>query len=105
MKNNIVYSTDPDFLKNNQPPQPAIKSNPNLLVTREKKHRAGKEVIVIKGFQEESATLKKILSQLKKICGSGGTIKDTTIEIQGNNIPKITEYLVSLGYKCKISGI
>jgi translation initiation factor 1 len=47
------------------------------------------------------ATLTK---QLKNQCGSGGTLKDQTIEIQGDHRQKILEFLTGLGYKAKISG-
>lgn len=66
--------------------------------------RGGKTVTVITGFQSNSDTLTKLLKQLKSQCGTGGTLKDSTIEIQGDHRPKILETLQKLGYKAKISG-
>ena len=66
--------------------------------------RKGKTVTVITGFQHNSATLAKLLKKLKSDCGSGGTVKDNTLEIQGDHKQKLLEALTKLGYKAKISG-
>ena len=46
--------------------------------------RKGKTVTIISGFQHKPETLSKLLKQLKSKCGAGGTIKDNTLEIQGD---------------------
>jgi len=66
--------------------------------------RKGKTVTVISGFQSKPETLGKLLKQLKTQCGSGGTLKDNNIEIQGDCKEKILQILLKLGYKAKISG-
>jgi translation initiation factor 1 len=66
--------------------------------------RKGKTVTVISGLQHGDATLNKLLKQLKTQCGSGGTIKDNNIEIQGDHKQKLLQVLSDLGYKAKISG-
>jgi translation initiation factor 1 len=48
--------------------------------------------------------LKKLAKQLKRTCGSGGTIKDGTIEIQGDHREKVATTLNKLGYKTKFVG-
>jgi translation initiation factor 1 len=45
-----------------------------------------------------------LLKQLKNQCGTGGTLKENEIEIQGDHKQKILEILLKLGYKAKISG-
>jgi len=49
-------------------------------------------------------TLATLLKQLKTQCGSGGTVKEDTIEIQGDHSQKLVQLLAQLGYKAKISG-
>jgi translation initiation factor 1 len=66
--------------------------------------RKGKTVTVITGFQAKPETLQALLKQLKTQCGTGGTVKDNEIEIQGDQKQKILEILLKLGYKAKISG-
>ncbi|NJM86278.1 MAG: translation initiation factor [Hydrococcus sp. RU_2_2] len=76
----------------------------NLRVQASKSGRKGKTVTIITGFQCKPKTLEKLLKQLKTQCGSGGTLKDNTLEIQGDHKQKILQILTELGYKVKISG-
>jgi translation initiation factor 1 len=76
----------------------------NLRVQASRKGRKGKTVTVISGFQSTPETLSKLLKQLKTQCGSGGTVKDNTLEIQGDHAQKLVQLLTQLGYKAKISG-
>jgi translation initiation factor 1 len=75
-----------------------------LKVQASRKGRKGKTVTVISGFQTQQETLTKLLKQLKNQCGTGGTVKDDTLEIQGDHTQKLVEVLIQLGYKAKISG-
>jgi translation initiation factor 1 len=76
----------------------------NLKVQASRKGRGGKTVTVISGFQEKPETLTTLVKQLKAQCGTGGTVKDNEIEIQGEHKQKLVEILTKLGYKAKISG-
>ena len=76
----------------------------NLRVQASRKGRKGKTVTVISGFQCKEETLTQLLKQLKAQCGSGGTVKDNTLEIQGDHTQKLVQILIQLGYKAKISG-
>jgi translation initiation factor 1 len=76
----------------------------NLRVQATRKGRGGKTVTVISGFQAKPETLADLLKKLKTQCGSGGTVKDDTLEIQGEHAQKLVQILVQLGYKAKISG-
>ena len=76
----------------------------NVRIQATRSGRKGKTVTVITGFQCKEETLAQLLKQLKAQCGSGGTVKDNTLEIQGDHRPKILEFLLKLGYKAKISG-
>jgi translation initiation factor 1 len=76
----------------------------NIRVQATRSGRKGKTVTVITGFQHKPETLAKLLKQLKTQCGSGGTVKDDTLEIQGDHKQKLVDILGKLGYKVKISG-
>jgi len=76
----------------------------NLKIEASRKGRGGKTVTVISGFQEKPETLATLAKQLKAQCGTGGTVKDNQIEIQGEHKQKLLEIITKLGYKAKISG-
>ena len=109
-----VYSTDPDFAKRcprcNQHPCrcPKTKSTPPQQQTAkihfEKKGRGGKVVSVVRGLQLSPDDLKALAKDLKKTCGTGGTVKEGAIEIQGDQREKIAARLKELGYKIKFVG-
>lgn len=106
-KNRVIYSefgqnTDSAALERGKPDLPPAQQN--LTVQASRKGRKGKTVTVISGFQSSEETLQKLVKQLKTQCGSGGTLKDDTIEIQGDHSQKLVEILTKLGYKAKISG-
>ena len=76
----------------------------NLKVEASRKGRGGKTVTVISGFQGKPEILVDLAKQLKAQCGTGGTVKDNEIEIQGEHKQKLAEILKKMGYKAKISG-
>ena len=71
---------------------------------RESKGRGGKSVTLIKNLILSPADMKALAKKLKAVCGSGGTVKDEIIEIQGEHRQKIAEALEKLGYKVKVAG-
>lgn len=76
----------------------------DLRVQVSRKGRKGKTVTVISGFTHNPKTLAALAKTLKASCGSGGTVADNTIEIQGEHAPKLVSLLIKKGYKAKISG-
>ncbi|WP_099240832.1 translation initiation factor [Synechococcus sp. BDU 130192] len=76
----------------------------SLRIQASRSGRKGKTVTVITGLQHSPETLQKLLKQLKNKCGSGGTLKDNTLEIQGDQRQPILAFLLDQGYKAKISG-
>ncbi|NJM96786.1 MAG: translation initiation factor [Phormidesmis sp. RL_2_1] len=80
----------------------------DLLVQISRKGRKGKSVTIISGFAHGGIagrkTLEALAKQLKAQCGSGGTVKDNTIELQGEHVIKAVSWLVKKGYKAKASG-
>jgi translation initiation factor 1 len=87
-----------------QPAAPGRKSDGIVRVLRDRKQRGGKTVTVITGVVASEAELATLAQQLKKLCGSGGTVKDGTIEIQGDHCDKVITRLTALGYKVKRAG-
>lgn len=69
-----------------------------LKLQSSRKGRKGKTVTIISGFQAKPETLTSLLKQLKALCGAGGTVKDMTLEIQGDHREKLTQKLAQLGY-------
>jgi translation initiation factor 1 len=81
----------------------AKKGDDVVRVMRDRKHRSGKTVTVITGIPAGN-DIAMLAQQLKKLCGSGGTIKEGTIEIQGDHCEKVEARLAQLGYKVKHAG-
>ena len=73
-------------------------------IWRDRKGRGGKTVTVVKGLDASQATLAEIASTLRRLCGSGGTVADGNVEIQGDHREKIAAKLTALGYKVKLAG-
>lgn len=76
----------------------------DLRVQVSRKGRKGKSVTLITGFIHKPETLEALAKKLKAQCGSGGTVKDSTVEIQGEHAAKVVSLLTKQGYKAKISG-
>ena len=73
-------------------------------VRRETKGRGGKTVTVILGVPVDDADLKALAADLKHRCGSGGTVKDGGIEIQGDFCDLVVAELARQGYTVKRAG-
>jgi len=85
--------------KNNTP-----KGDGKIVVERSTKGRKGKGVSIIKGLTLETSDLKELAKKLKQKCGTGGTLKNGVVEIQGDHRNLLIEELNKLGYKAKKSG-
>ena len=73
-------------------------------VSRETKGRAGKGVTLVKGVPLDATALTVLGKQLKAACGSGGTVKDGVIEVQGDHCERVIELLKAQGYVVKRAG-
>jgi translation initiation factor 1 len=73
-------------------------------VGREVKGRAGKGVTTVTGLALSAADIDALATRLKKRCGSGGTVRNGVIEIQGDHRETIVAELVQLGWPAKRSG-
>lgn len=75
-----------------------------IRVERASKGRKGKGVSLIKGLCLEGFQLKELAKKLKQKCGTGGTVKNGVIEIQGDHRDFLVQELIQLGYKAKKAG-
>jgi len=104
----LVYSTEHGDLRRQQPA--ALQGRllpPNqqtAFIHRTSKGRGGKVVTLVKNLQLSPNDFKAVTKHLKQTCGSGGTIKDGVIEIQGDHRESIAAALQQLGYKTKMAG-
>ncbi len=100
---NLVYSTDKGRIKKEKAPT-VTPSDGIAKVRRETKGRKGKGVIVISDLGLAPKALKDLASKLKKSCGTGGSVVDETIEIQGDKRDTIKAILEKEGFKVKFIG-
>ncbi|HNB81083.1 MAG TPA: translation initiation factor [Chitinophagaceae bacterium] len=99
----MVYSTHPGLVQESQeeeretlPPEAQ-----QLYVRTDSKHRAGKIVTLVEGFVGRSADLDTLGKQLKIKCGSGGSVKDGQIILQGDYKQKVVLWLQQMKYRVK----
>lgn len=107
-KDKVVYSTETPAKRRTEPPRtPAASLAPRqqtARIQRERKGRGGKTVTVVSGLQLTPEDLAALAKRLKAVCGSGGTVKDGQIEVQGDHRERIAAELQSQGYKTKLVG-
>lgn len=96
-----VYSTNPDFSfkeENNATATLPPQQQP-LRVVLDTKHRAGKSVTIVYGFKGSNEDLEMLGKKLKNACGTGGSVKDGEIIIQGDQRDKVIQWLQKNEYK------
>jgi translation initiation factor 1 len=110
----LVYSTDSGRVQDKSP-RPAAKARDGgkaadvprdgvVRVFRERGGRAGKIVTVIHGLSERGPALDARATELRRLCGAGGTVKGDTVEIQGDHRDSVAAHLGALGYRVKLAG-
>lgn len=104
---NVVYSTNPDFSyeeDQDDEMETLAPEQQQLKVWIDKKQRAGKEASIVKGFVGTESDLKDLAKKIKQACGTGGSVKDGEIIIQGDKRDAIIAMLTKEGYKAKKAG-
>lgn len=99
----LVYSTDSGRIQQSKQ-KTVTPSDGFARVRRETKGRKGKGVIVISGLGLDNKALKELAKKLKKTCGTGGSVVDETIEVQGDKRDMIKQVLEKSGFKVKFTG-
>lgn len=84
--------------------KPVVAGDGIVRVSRESQGRKGKGVTVVRGLTLDAAALAQLGRDLKAACGSGGTVKDGVIEIQGEHRDRIVERLQAAGWTVKRAG-
>ena len=100
----VVFSTNPDFIyqeETEETIQTLEPSRQKLIVSIDRKGRAGKQVTLVTGFIGDSESLNDLCRTLKMKCGVGGSAKDGEIVIQGDFRDRIVNLLTDMGYKAK----
>ena len=104
----LVYSTDDgDHRRDGRDRQgpsskgPALPQDGVVRVFREKGGRGGKTVTVVRGLDGDLAA---VASDLKRHCGTGGSVKGDAVEIQGDHREKVAARLQASGHRVKLAG-
>ena len=114
----LVYSTDSGKIcplcqkpvsectckKKKSRSQTDIKSDGIIRIQREVKGRKGKTVTTVSGFQLDDDELRSLAAQLKRKCGTGGSVKEGIIIIQGDHRDALLSELKKQGYTAKLAG-
>lgn len=101
----FVYSTNPDFGYNNGGEnEDTLPPNQQNLRVHLERFKGNKIATVIRGFVGSDADLKDLGKMLKSKCGTGGSVKDGEIIVQGSKRDQVGEILKKEGYRFKNSG-
>jgi|WetSurMetagenome_2_1015567.scaffolds.fasta_scaffold00035_69 translation initiation factor 1 len=103
-KYRLVYSTDRDIpkkepLQSRSPGETKNNGQKKITVRLDRKKRAGKSVTLIEGLPLPAVKMEALLRQIKAELGTGGTMKDGALEIQGDHCDAIAAQLERIGYK------
>lgn len=86
-------------------PSSVPKKRGRVDIIREKAHRGGKTVTVISGFGGIGGAEKEQLAKvLQKACGTGGTVKEGRIELQGDKREEASRILSDAGFRPVFAG-
>lgn len=104
MKNsNLVYSTDVGRIgSKNSSLSTNLQPISIIALKLDTKARKGKVVTVASGFNLSQVEIKSVMKQLKKKCSTGGTVKNGSIELQGNFLESVKSELTRQNFNIKI---
>lgn len=109
-ENRTVWSSEQGDLRKKKDLTPERKGESlppqqqTVYLHRESSGRGGKAVTLVKNLVLSPEDLKSLAKKLKQECGTGGTIKEGVIEIQGEQRQRIAAVLQTLGYRVKVAG-
>jgi len=85
-------------------PEALTRGDGVVRVSRETKGRGGKAVTLVRGLALDAAALAALGKRLRSACGAGGTAKDGVLEVQGDHVERVIEWLKQEGRTVKRSG-
>jgi translation initiation factor 1 len=96
----FVFSTNPDFnvAHEDAKTETLLPAEQMLKISLQTKHRAGKTVTLILGFQGKQKDAEELGKLLRNACGAGGSVKDDEIIIQGDHRERALQFLLKKGY-------
>lgn len=100
----LVYSTETGRIKPEKETEQRPTGDGVVRIRRETSGRKGKGVTTIAGLELPDPELKKLAKSLKQLCGTGGSVKNGIIEIQGDHREKIRSSLEQQGHTVKLAG-
>jgi translation initiation factor 1 len=105
----LVYSTDRPVSRKEKPFKKDVYTSlsparQNVTVRHDRKGRGGKSVTVVEGIQLVEKDMKLLLKEMKSKLGTGGAVKGTSLEIQGEHCDTVIEALKAMSYRPKRSG-
>ena len=100
----LVYSTETGRIKPNDKPEQRPSGDGIIRIRREVSGRKGKGVTTISGLDLADTELKILAKTLKQLCGTGGSVKNGIIEIQGDHREKLRTELEQHGHTVKLAG-
>jgi translation initiation factor 1 len=108
-KTKLVYSTCKCISRKERPVEDSVKpavnpSHQKVIVRLDRKRRGGKSVTVVEGLLIPIKDREALLKRLKAGLGTGGTIKGSSLEIQGDHCDALLTRLANMGYRPKRSG-
>ena len=108
-KSKLVYSTEKAVPRKEKPAEKAPNEGvrpvlQKVTVRLDRKARGGKSVTVIEGLSMAQKDMEALLRQLKAGLGTGGTLRDACLEIQGDHCDALMPTLQKMGYRPKRSG-
>lgn len=78
--------------------------NGQVRVSRERQGRGGKTVTLVRGLPLAAAELADLGKRLRSACGTGGTVRDGVLELQGDHRDRVVEWLRQSGHPAKAAG-
>jgi translation initiation factor 1 len=100
----LVYSTEQGRVRPRETRPAPVPSAPRdgiVRIFRERAGRGGKTVTVVRGLSGDATAL---LGDLRRLCGTGGTLKDGALELQGDHRERVAAHLRGLGHRVKLAG-
>ena len=100
----LVYSTETGRIKDMDTKTELPKGDGIVRIRRETSGRKGKGVTTLTGIALDEKALAALAKELKQLCGTGGSVKDFVIEIQGDHRDKLKAALEAKGFVVKLAG-